>query len=904
MSRRTISSLLSRTKKLFRRSLRRRNNMNFEHSEALETRILPATIVVNSLADVSGDDTSITLREAIEAANNDSTVNGFYGSFTGDGADTIEFDYRISGQTIVLQEGPLQISSEITIVGMTDGLIVDGNATDRVLTVEPTGDATIEQVEFRNGTAATGGGINNQGTLELLNSIVTENNTTTSAVTGAAGIENSGDLTLRNTLVNHNHQNDPVFADTAAGIGNSGEVRLINSAVYENTGGQAAGAIYTSDGYVHLQGSSIYENTGSLAGGIFTTGVDVVLISSTLADNNGVGFVSRSDGNSTGLHYFASSTVIGNSGGIDHQATPHNTFPIIMTHSVVAMNNVDDRNDFEGHGSVGIDLDSSNNFIGMHSESATTGFTGIIHGERGNQIGTAATPLDPELLSSQTIAGLLSYSPRAGSPLIDGGIAEYAIGHLSYKYDQRGLPRITGTATDIGAVETNPQVTLTFVDGQHAIEFNGTEGNDAVVAVIGSERSSRLTLNQTTHVLNSQQFVKPHYKIDTADGIDQLRVVAPFSTSQLNPHELEVSHATHSLTASGAENIRLIGEPDGYYKTATMVGSSGDDLLVSREGFAWMSGDGYSNVVETTGRIFASMAGGHDTAQVDFRLSEQRVHADTNGLTDSGLPYIESGSVYVQDYEDATVWTNSEKSTTIYGSSFDDLFQSGPWFASLTTPYRSITVHGSNDMTAVGNGGHDTAILNDSPEDDTLTTAYGGGTLAINGEGGGVRANMYSTNHSTRIEQFAVLLVNSTSGTDTATLIDSPGDDVGVSTQDFATLRRINADRNDAYYVQVTGFVTTELLAGPSPGRSYGFDQDNDLIQIFDAPGPNHLTVNPYDVRLVNTDGSSGAIATRTTTASGFNTITVIGNNDAENTMDWTAPLYFTFNRIGDWHLR
>lgn len=57
--------------------------------EPLEDRTLLSTITVTSLADNLTSDGQVTLREAIQAANSDSSVDG---STAGSGADTIVFD--------------------------------------------------------------------------------------------------------------------------------------------------------------------------------------------------------------------------------------------------------------------------------------------------------------------------------------------------------------------------------------------------------------------------------------------------------------------------------------------------------------------------------------------------------------------------------------------------------------------------------------------------------------------------------------------------------------------------------------------------------------------------------------------------------------------------------------------
>src|SRR5688572_520028 len=76
-----------------------------------------ATITVTTLLDVVDDDGLVSLREAIQAANSDSTVDGV----TGSGADIIRFDAALAGGTIRLLTTELELTSDITINGDTNG---------------------------------------------------------------------------------------------------------------------------------------------------------------------------------------------------------------------------------------------------------------------------------------------------------------------------------------------------------------------------------------------------------------------------------------------------------------------------------------------------------------------------------------------------------------------------------------------------------------------------------------------------------------------------------------------------------------------------------------------------------------------------------------------------------------
>src|SRR5262245_12949288 len=178
--------------------------------EALEDRTVPAVITVTTLADNVTVDGQVTLREAVNAANTDTSVDG---STAGSGADTIQFAAGLAGGTINLATigddscGPaaLGAGSNITIDGLSGGTGItiqrDGAGPSmRLFNVSAGSSLTLTGLTLANGLAAggdggggrTGGGgaaglggaIFNSGSLNLVQSTVTGN----SAVGGDGGI--------------------------------------------------------------------------------------------------------------------------------------------------------------------------------------------------------------------------------------------------------------------------------------------------------------------------------------------------------------------------------------------------------------------------------------------------------------------------------------------------------------------------------------------------------------------------------------------------------------------------------------------------------------------------------------------------------------------------------------------
>ena len=104
---------------------------------------------------------------------------------------------------------------------------------------------------------------------------------------------------------------------------------------------------------------------------------------------------------------------------------------------------------------------SSGNFIGIKDPN----LTGLANGINGNNIGTLTTPLIALLTPLQNNGGPTpTEAPLLGSLVIDKGItaalpATDPITGLALT-DQRGFPRVTGLAVDVGAVEFQPVTVL------------------------------------------------------------------------------------------------------------------------------------------------------------------------------------------------------------------------------------------------------------------------------------------------------------------------------------------------------------------------------------------------------------------------------------------------------------
>jgi hypothetical protein len=276
-------------------------------AEIMERRLLMSTYTVNTLSDaidpVAGQ---LTLRQAVSYANLHA------------GADTIVFDPTVfpagSSQTITLLNGPISFtdtSGSTTVTGPgSAALAVNGNQTSRVFQVSSGVAVSMSGLTITNGAVnssagviATGGGIQNGGSLTLTNVTVSDNlanggsypdieggATGNGGAADGAGIYSTGNLVLVNTVISGNtaqggnsyyqpttnYFSDPNVAD-GGGIYCTGSLTISGGAISNNN---AFGGVSE-----YPEGGVCGEAEG---GGIYVTG-QLSIASTTVSGNTATG---------------------------------------------------------------------------------------------------------------------------------------------------------------------------------------------------------------------------------------------------------------------------------------------------------------------------------------------------------------------------------------------------------------------------------------------------------------------------------------------------------------------------------------------------------------------------------------------------------------------------------------
>jgi predicted outer membrane repeat protein len=243
-------------------------------------------------------------------------------------------------------------------------------------------------------------------------------------------------------------------AGSGAGIENQANLNLTEVAIKDNIASGSGGGIFNGAGTLNIVRSTLSNNTALQGGGINnnSSAGAANIINSTISDNK------ADDGGTAGLALgggiynfgaltivnstFSNNTSVEQGGGI-HQSGTLN--PITMRNTIVAGNAAAYRPDV--YGAIN---SQGNNLIGV--AYANNNFTGS------DKTGTEAAPLLALLGTLQDNGGQTdTHALVAGSPAINAGNACVAEAPLcvsaALATDQRGQPRKSNGAVDIGAYE-------------------------------------------------------------------------------------------------------------------------------------------------------------------------------------------------------------------------------------------------------------------------------------------------------------------------------------------------------------------------------------------------------------------------------------------------------------------
>jgi hypothetical protein len=207
--------------------------------------------------------------------------------------------------------GDLDIRGRLTIRGVdAKSTIIDGALLDRVFHVFPGAILTLENLTIRNGSAFDGGGIFNQGTLNLRNVNVILN----VAANQGGGIFNAGTMNVTGSAIAQN-----VTGSRGGGVNNTGTASYLNTTISSNLAVSRGGGIFNENAAAStmLNVSIIGNEAGSRGGGLAIDDdpqnlvADNTRLGNTLIERNATDGLYLVDGSAMGREFIGELTSLG-----------------------------------------------------------------------------------------------------------------------------------------------------------------------------------------------------------------------------------------------------------------------------------------------------------------------------------------------------------------------------------------------------------------------------------------------------------------------------------------------------------------------------------------------------------------------------------------------------------------
>jgi len=377
-----------------------------------------------------------------------------------------------ASQLCVTGNGPAVAVSPAAVVAVSD-LRLTGrpmNVTWSGGAVSNAGNLTLTRCLIADSTASQGAGIYNSGGLTLSNCTLTAN--IGDGIGGGGigtGLLNDGTATLNNCVITNNNAN----RGDGGGIYNTGSLSLRGCVLTGNRCMEANGAgIFNSGGNIVMRDCSIIQNStstgigGGYGGGIYNTGY-LAVTNCTFAKNTAGGGGGDTGGGirNWGTAILANTTISGNIVSWSFGAGIANQGTLTIVNSTISSNSAAGGGGTTGggvwNGEAGTVHCLNTIFAGNTATGGGGDFVGTLTSDGFNLIqntnGCALAGLAtgnrlgvvPQLGPLQDNGGSTwTHALLPGSPAIDAGTM---IGTLMF--DQRGLSRPQGAASDIGAFE-------------------------------------------------------------------------------------------------------------------------------------------------------------------------------------------------------------------------------------------------------------------------------------------------------------------------------------------------------------------------------------------------------------------------------------------------------------------
>ncbi len=497
--------------------------------------------------------------------------------------------------------------SEQGQVTLTDS-IVDGNLAQGsgggLATIGGFTTMTLERTLVSNNRAAQAGGgiLSINDTLNIVDSAVRDNR---SQLDGG-GIYLAGDvpgtLNMSGSTVADNQStggdgggissdfetlivSDSLIArNTAALAGGgihsqSGSLNLLRVTIAENGADTEGGGVHVEGGDGLITASTISGNTNDASGaGIATLGAALEIVNSTISENVSLQFEGGGiyQGPAASLELL-NVTVTANEAEKGAGIAIADTAGMTRLDNSLIAGNINDDTRYPGDVWGAVDYTSRFNLIGNGAD-----LTGIVDGLDGNQIGTTALPIDPQLGPLSNNGGATwTHALLIGSPAIDA--ADTAIAPVE---DQRGVPRPIGLAADTGAFEADiPIITSTKtdllavdVDGTGQVNPGDTIEYHVTVTNVGAKDALDTlftdTLDSNTTLVPGSITVTPLALDDTYAGVADMELIVD-GTSGLLANDFDIDGAAPGTNTELSVVLSSVSRVDGNVSGSLIVNTDG-----------------------------------------------------------------------------------------------------------------------------------------------------------------------------------------------------------------------------------------------------------------------------------------------------------------------------------------
>jgi predicted outer membrane repeat protein len=543
----------------------------FPASERLPLRVLVASLYAALLGwgnleagtlivTTTADNGAGSLRATIAAASD---------------GDTIQFDPGLNGQTITLTSNELVIDKDITINGLGPGFLAVSRSASfnfGIIHIMPGHTVTVTGLTISGGHADfRAGGIWNEvnASLTISNCIVSNN----FSEGYGGGILSDGTLTIVDSIVSNNRASYV----TGMPFGYGGGIRaagltVIHSTISNNTaaidgGGIIAGPVTISDSTIsgNRAGSVNLQGTGS--GGGLDVGGTVEIRNSTISGNIASGEDSGWGGGirigSSGPVTFSNSTISGNfanqnGGGIS------NGGPLTITNCTISGNTASLGGSIYNFGASAL-LEIGNTIlkagpggsIANDNGGTVTSLGSSLSSDNGGGFLTAAGDqinTNPMLGPLQDNGGpTFTHNLLTGSPAIDAGNPSFT---PPPDFDQRGsgFPRVFNGRIDIGSLEvqsTLPSPTPTFTPPTPTPTSTATGTPTATPTATPTPTATSTPSPTPTSTPAQALNISTRLRVETGDSV----MIGGFIITGSTPKSVALRGIGPSLAGSGISNV-------------------------------------------------------------------------------------------------------------------------------------------------------------------------------------------------------------------------------------------------------------------------------------------------------------------------------------------------------------